>query len=123
SDADCPADPVGKPALGKRASLRRSELAVLEDHQRRDRPYIVARGRAMILIDVELDDRDLAAEFLGDLLERRGALPARTAPFSPEIRHDGGGRPQYVALEGSVGNRCSCHLFSSPRSPAFDPQK
>src|SRR5262245_60031549 len=77
----------------------------------------------MILVDVELDDFDFAVEFLGDLFERRCDLPAGTAPFRPEIHHDGGGRLQYVGLEGIVGNSCSCHLFASPGSPLFGPPK
>jgi hypothetical protein len=85
-DAATPIVPLIQSAslpLGSAASLRRSELAVLEDHQRRDRPYIVARGRAMILIDVELDDLDLAVEFLGDLLERRCDTAGKDRTIQP----------------------------------------
>ena len=86
-DADRSADPVGKPAFRQRPRLGCRELAVLEDHQRRDRAHIVARRRPMVLIDVELDDLDLAVELLGDLLERRRNLPAGAAPFGPEVDH------------------------------------
>jgi hypothetical protein len=41
----------------------------------------------MVLIDIELDDLDLAVELLGDLLERRRYLPAGAAPFGPEVDH------------------------------------
>src|SRR5262249_58585303 len=84
-DAGMAADPAGEPVLRQRAGLGGGELAVLENHQRRNRAYIVARRRAVILVDVELDDLDLAVEFLRDLLEDRSDLPAGAAPLRPEV--------------------------------------
>ena len=78
--------------LGRGADLARGELAVLEQHQRRDRHDAVLRRRRRVLVDVELDDLDLAAERAGDLLERRRDHAAGAAPFGPEIDHDRLGR-------------------------------
>src|ERR1700751_2931381 len=66
--------------FGRGADLARGELAVLEQHQGRDRhDAVLLRGRRA-LVDVELDDLHLAVERTGDLLERGRDHLAGAAP-------------------------------------------
>ena len=102
-------DPLLQLLLRCGADLPRGHLAVLEDHQRRDRHDAVLRGGLRILVDVELQDLDLVAERARDFLERRRDHPARTAPFGPEIHHDRAGRLQYLGLESGVRNLVHGH--------------
>src|SRR5246127_3767273 len=64
-------DPLLELLLGRRADLARGELAVLEQHQRRDRHNAVFGRDARILVDVQLDDLDLAVERIGNLFQCR----------------------------------------------------
>src|SRR5262249_31892337 len=81
-------EPLLELLLGCGADLARCELAVLEQHQRRDRHDAVFLRRRRALVDVELDDLDLAVERAGDLLERGRDHAAGAAPLGPEIDHD-----------------------------------
>src|SRR5262245_30306951 len=102
-------DPLLELLLGRGADLARGELAALEHHQRRDRHDAVLLCGLRALVDVELDDLDLAAERAGDLLERRGDHAARPAPLGPEIDHDRLGRLEHLSLEIRVGNLANPH--------------
>ena len=57
-----------------------------------------------ILVDVELDDLDLAVELAGDLLKRRRDHAAGSAPLGPEIDHHGLRRLEHLRLEIGIGN-------------------
>src|SRR6185295_17175167 len=59
SRSDRGRDPLLQLLLRRSADLARGHLAALENHQRRDRHYAVARGGLRILVDVELDDLHL----------------------------------------------------------------
>src|SRR5688500_14394579 len=61
-------DPLFQLLLGRCADLARGELALLEQHQGRDRLDAVFRGRRRVLVDVELDDLDLAGHRAGNFL-------------------------------------------------------
>src|SRR5204862_387236 len=74
-------------ALGPDESLHR--LALVEHHQCRDAHHVVAHRRLRVVVDVELDNAQLALVLGGDLLERRRDHLARTAPLGPEIDEDG----------------------------------
>src|SRR4051812_32955307 len=65
-------------------------LTVLEDDEGGDAHDIEAERQVRVLVDVDLDDADLAVLLVGDLLEDRGDHLARTAPFGPEVDQDGG---------------------------------
>src|SRR5213592_5087410 len=56
-------------------------------HGRNGHDAVALRYRG-ILVDVELDDGDLARVLGGDLLEHRGDHAARAAPFGPVIHDD-----------------------------------
>src|SRR5258708_10707439 len=78
-------DPLLELLLGGGADLARRHLAVLEQHQGRDRHDAVFGRGLRVLVHIELDDLDLAVErTVGDLLERRRDPPARAAPFGPK---------------------------------------
>src|SRR3954449_9303060 len=70
-------------AARRSADLLRDRLAALEQQHGRDPPHSVAAGDVGVLVDVELGDRHLLAELVGNLLERRRDHPARTAPLGP----------------------------------------
>src|SRR5216683_1587588 len=102
-------DPLLQLLLGRGADLARGELALLEQHQGRDRhDAVFLRGRR-VLVDVELDDLDLAVERACDLLERRRDHLARPAPFGPEIHHDRLARLEDLSLEIRIGNLAPAH--------------
>jgi betaine-aldehyde dehydrogenase len=96
-------DPLLQLLLRRGADLPGGELAVLEQHQGRDRHDAELRRGAGILVDVELDDLDLAIERFGNLFQRRRDHPARAAPFRPKIDHHGLTGLEHVLIEGRVG--------------------
>src|SRR5690606_7253143 len=79
-----------------------------------DAHHVEAAGHVGVLVDVELDDLELAGLLLGDLLEDRGDRLARSAPLSPEVDQDGLGRAADLLVEGGVGD--ALHGVSSFRS-------
>src|SRR5665213_4135354 len=95
-------DPLLELLLRRCADLARGHLAVLEDHQGRDRHDAVFRRYARVLVDIELHDLDLVAHGARDLLERRRDHAARPAPFGPEINHHRARRLQHLGLEGRI---------------------
>ena len=96
-------DPLLELLLRRGADLAGGELAVLEQHQGRDRHDAEFGRRARVLIDIELDDLDLAVERLGNLFQRRRDHAAGAAPLRPEIHDHGLARLEHVLLEGRVG--------------------
>src|SRR5262252_6436244 len=114
-------DPLLELLLGRSADLPRGHLAVLEDHQRRDRLDSVF-GRGMrALVDIELDDLDLVTKRTSDLLERWRDHPARTTPFRPEVDHHWAGGLQHFGFEIRVrhfGNGHGSYLVLSNRGPS-----
>src|SRR5687767_2686840 len=71
--------------LGQGADLGGLDGAVLEDHERWNAAYAVLRRSALILVDVELGDFELAGVFLGNLVEDGRDHLARPAPFGPVV--------------------------------------
>ena len=97
-------DPLLQLLLRRGADLARGELAVLEQHQRRDRHDAVLRGGLRVLVDVELHDLDLAVHRAGDLFQRGRDHAARAAPLGPEVDHHRLGALQHLGLEIRIGN-------------------
>src|SRR5436305_10245651 len=58
--------------------------AVLEEDEEGDAHGAVLHGRALVLVDVELADADVAA-LRGELVEHRRDHAARAAPRRPEV--------------------------------------
>src|SRR5689334_21566463 len=92
-------EPLAQPGLGSaRADLHVDGFAVLVEDHRGDRADAVLHGRRGVLVDVQLDDLDLAAQFSCELFEHRRNGTARAAPFSPEIDEHGlFGRKYFLA--------------------------
>src|SRR5262249_21163908 len=95
-------DPFDQLALGQRADLGGGDLAALEEHQGRYALDAVFLGRLRIVVDVELRDGDLLGHVRADLLQGRGDLLARAAPFGPEIDEHGLARLEHVGVEAGV---------------------
>src|SRR5437016_11518186 len=102
-------DPLLELLLRSGADLTRGFLAVLEHHQGGDRHDSIFRGGSGVLVDVELDDLDLAAERAGDLLQGRRDHLARAAPFGPEIDHHRARGLEHLGLEICVRNLVNGH--------------
>ena len=60
-------------------------LPTFEHHQSGDAADPVLAGDVGVLVGVELEDFDLAFEFLGDLVNNRSHHAARATPGSPEV--------------------------------------
>src|SRR5271166_2033693 len=103
SKSDRAANPLLELLLRLRADLARCQLAVLEQHQGRNRHDPVFRRYAGVLIDIELDDLHLAIERVGNLFKRRADHSAWAAPFRPEINNDGAARLEHVLLKRGIG--------------------
>src|SRR5690606_2200880 len=86
------------------------DLTVLVDVHRRDLHDAVLLRHLRVLVDVELDDVDLVAVLLGDLLEDRRDHAARAAPLGPEVHEHGLVVLQDFRLEVGVGH--GLHVFS-----------
>ena len=60
-------------------------LAALKHHQSGDAADPVLAGNVRIFVGVELEDFDLAFEFLGNLVNNRSNHAAGATPGSPEV--------------------------------------
>ena len=72
-------------ALRLRAESGSGGLAVAEEDHRRDRGDPVALGEAALLVDVHLDELQLAGALLDDAVEHGCDRVARPAPLGPEV--------------------------------------
>src|SRR3546814_16248033 len=71
-------------ALGRSADLRRGGLAILEkDHGGDNANAIFGRGVRMI-VNIQLGDRDLVTEIVGNFLKSRADHFTGAAPLRPE---------------------------------------
>src|SRR5690606_25516321 len=92
-------------ALGDGAEEGIDGPAAGESEDRRDRLDAKLAGDRGVLVDVDLDEPDLASLLVNHLLEIGGQLPAGPAPGRPEIDEYRGfeGGIDHVFLEGAVG--------------------
>ena len=70
------------------ADDRLDDLAAPVDLHRGDRGDLVLRRRLGVVVDVELDDRDLVGVLVRDLVEDRADRATRAAPLRPEVDED-----------------------------------
>src|ERR1051326_6387283 len=80
-------------------------LAVLEQDHGRDPGDTKVHWCLLVLVDVELDDLQLAALLGSNLLEHRPYHTARATPFGPEVDQNGRLAADLI-LERAVGNLC-----------------
>src|SRR5271166_6629067 len=101
-------DGLGNPsfqfAFRQGADLGGSHLPILEQHQGRDAANAIGARDAGILINVELGYGHLALQLVGDLFQSRADHLAGSAPFGPEIHHDGTTRANNVGFEVRIGD-------------------
>src|SRR5688500_6484436 len=90
--------------FGQRADAGRLDVAVLEQHQRRDAADAELGRRELVLVDVDLGDLQPALVFLGHLVEDRRDRLARPAPLGPVVDQHRGVGLQDLGLEGVVGD-------------------
>src|ERR1700744_4263624 len=81
-------DPLLQLLLRRGTDLTRGQLAILEQHQRRDRHDAVFGGGAVVLVDIQFDDLDLAVERIRNLFKGRRDHATGAAPFRPEVDDD-----------------------------------
>src|SRR6202040_748887 len=82
----------------------------------RDAADIEVHRPVLVLVDVQLRDREAAGLLDGDLLEHRGDHAARTAPLCPEIDQDGR-LALGLGLKNCIGNVCG---LSHVRQSSWD---
>src|SRR5438552_14667998 len=71
--------------LRQRTHPGRLDVAVLEEHQRRDSPDAELGRHALVLVDVDFRDLEAAFVLLGDLVQDRRDRLAGAAPLGPVI--------------------------------------
>src|SRR5919107_1200045 len=99
--------------LRQGSHLLLGDLSLLEAGDGRDaRDAVVHRG-LRVIVNVDLDERDVLAR-LGHLLQDRGDTPARYAPGRPEVHYNRPLRPQNVALESRIRNFGYRHALEPP---------
>src|SRR5262245_61869578 len=103
------ADPLMQFLLRRGADLTRGFLAILEQHQGRNRHDAILAGCFRVLVDIEFHDLDLVAELTGNFLERRPDHAARPAPFGPEIHDHRFGRFQNIRFKTSIRHFADGH--------------
>src|SRR5947207_14697242 len=90
--------------LRQRPDARRLDIAVLEQHQRRNAADAELRRYLLVLVDVDLGDLQPPVVLLRHLVEDRCDRLARPAPFGPVVdQHRRVGLEDF-GLESVVGN-------------------
>ena len=103
---------AGESGLGNGTNDGVNFLAALEHHQGGDATNPVLAGDVWVLVGIELEDFDLAFEFLGDLVNNWSHHAARATPGSPEINQYRNVALEDVLLERGVGDRSGARHMS-----------
>ena len=88
--------------LREGADLGRRELAVLEQHQRRNAANAELGRDVAVLVDIHLGDLQAAPLVLRHFVEDRGDHLAGAAPFGPKINQDWTIGFQHIGFEAGV---------------------
>ena len=94
---------AGESGLGNGTNDGVNFLAALEHHQGGDATNPVLAGDVWVLVGIELEDFDLAFEFLGNLVNNRSHHAAGTTPGSPEVNQDRNVTLKDILFKGCVG--------------------
>src|SRR6266478_110055 len=84
------------------------DVAVLEEHQRRDSPDAELGRHALVLVDVDFRDLEAALVLLGDLVQDRRDRLAGAAPFRPVIHQHRGLGLEDLGIKAIVGHMMDC---------------
>src|SRR5438094_9795966 len=90
--------------LRQRADAGRLDVAVLEEHQRRDAANAKFGRRALVLVHVDLRHLEAPFVLLRHLVEDWRDRLAWPAPFGPVVDEHRRFRLQYFWLEGVIGD-------------------
>src|ERR1051326_1535085 len=91
--------------LGHEADDALDHRAILEQDHRRDAGNAELHRRLLVLVDVQLDDLELASLLGSNLLEHGRDHATRTAPLCPEVDQDGCLTPNF-GFERGVRDVC-----------------
>src|SRR5579859_4284327 len=91
-----------EPVLGVETNDPLHRLPILEQDERRDAAHVVLHGCVLVLVDVQLQDFDLARVLGSDFLDHRRHHAARLTPRRPEIHQYRFARLENVRLERAV---------------------
>src|SRR5207244_4210698 len=94
----------GELRFRERAHARRLEVAVLEEHERRDAADAEFRRYHLVLVDVDLRHLEAAVVLPGDVVQDRCDRLAWAAPLGPVIHQYGSFGLQDFRLERVVGD-------------------
>ena len=94
---------AGESGLGNGTNDGVNFLAALEHHQGGDATNPVLAGDVWVLVGIELEDFDLAFEFLGNLVNNRSHHAAGATPGSPEVNQDRNVTLKDILFKGCVG--------------------
>src|SRR3954465_7876310 len=86
--------------------------AFLEEDHHRDRLDAEAHGEALLLVDVDLDELEVAVALVDDLVEHGRDGVARAAPLSPEVDDHRLVALEHFLLEALFRDSCG-HRFLS----------
>jgi hypothetical protein len=89
--------------LAHGANALLNHLASLEQQQRGDAAHVIAHGGAAVGVYIHLAHLRLAGVFGGNGVDRRSDLPARAAPFRPEIHQHRDIGPEDILIEARIG--------------------
>src|SRR5262245_58842086 len=92
----------GQLGLGEGADAGRLDVAVLEQHQRRDAADAELGRHLLVLVDVDLGDLQPPAILLGEVVEDRRDRLARPAPLGPVVDQHRRVGFQHLRFEGGV---------------------
>jgi hypothetical protein len=90
--------------LAQRADLGGRQLAILEQHQRRNATDAELGRDFAVFVDVHLGDLQLACVGGGHFVQDRGNHLAGAAPFGPVVHQHRLGGFEDIGLERGVGN-------------------
>src|SRR4051794_26680046 len=90
--------------LRLRADDGLDDLSAAVHLHRRDRGDAVLHRRLRVVVDVQLDDRDLLRVLGRDRVENRSDRATGAAPFRPEVDHDRLLGVEHLGLERGVGH-------------------
>src|SRR5882724_12799728 len=94
--------------LRERAHPGGLDVAVLEEHQRRDSPDAELGRHVLVLVDVDFRDLEAAFVLLGDLVQDRRDRLAGAAPFGPVIHQHRGIGLQDLRIKTVIGHVLNC---------------
>src|SRR5262249_10315875 len=118
-DRDDRPDRADELCFGLRTDELLLDLSAVDHEQRGDAADAILRRCLRVVVDVHLDDLELAVVLAGQLLDDRGDGATRGAPGCPEVDQDRSAGLEDLALEGLVGHRQNVSHAGSVAEPGY----